>query len=258
VIRHDSRWDDEDARHLATTFNTLTDSVSRFQRELSQKERLTSLGRLSTVIAHEVRNPLMIIKTALHQLRQPAVSATELREAVADIDGEVARLNRIVNEVLDFGRPIRFEPAPTDLNALCRDSAAASEKGTPGASIGLELDPALPTVTTDAERLRIALVNMLVNARHAATGDGGGVTIKTAVRDGRVTITIGDSGAGIAPGDLPHIFDPYFTTKRGGTGLGLPIAKNIVEGLGGAVTVSSAVGRGTQITIELPVVPPPQ
>jgi signal transduction histidine kinase len=258
VIRHDSRWDDEDARLLATTFNTLTDSVSRFQRELSQKERLTSLGRLSTVIAHEVRNPLMIIKTALHQLRQPAVSATELREAVADIDGEVARLNRIVNEVLDFGRPIRFEPAPTDLNALCRDSAAASEKGTPGASIGLELDPALPTVTTDAERLRIALVNMLVNARHAATGDGGGVTIKTAVRDGRATITIGDRGAGIAPGDLPHIFDPYFTTKRGGTGLGLPIAKNIVEGLGGAVTVSSAVGRGTQITIELPVVPPPQ
>jgi len=258
VIRHDSRWDDEDARLLATTFNTLTDSVSRFQRELSQKERLTSLGRLSTVIAHEVRNPLMIIKTALHQLRQPAVSATELREAVADIDGEVARLNRIVNEVLDFGRPIRFEPAPTDLNALCRDSAAASEKGTPGASIGLELDPALPTVTTDAERLRIALVNMLVNARHATTGDGGGVTIKTAVRDGRATITIGDRGAGIAPGDLPHIFDPYFTTKRGGTGLGLPIAKNIVEGLGGAVTVSSAVGRGTQITIELPVVPPPQ
>jgi signal transduction histidine kinase len=258
VIRHASRWDDEDARLLATTFNTLTDSVSRFQRELSQKERLTSLGRLSTVIAHEVRNPLMIIKTALHQLRQPAVSATELQEAVADIDGEVTRLNRIVNEVLDFGRPIRFEPAPTDLNALCRDSAAASEKGTPGASIGLELDPALPTVTTDAERLRIALVNMLVNARHATTGDGGGVTIKTAVRDGRATITIGDRGAGIAPGDLPHIFDPYFTTKRGGTGLGLPIAKNIVEGLGGAVTVSSAVGRGTQITIELPVVPPPQ
>jgi len=258
VIRHDSRWDDEDARLLATTFNTLTDSVSRFQRELSQKERLTSLGRLSTVIAHEIRNPLMIIKTALHQLRQPAVSATELREAVADIDEEVARLNRIVNEVLDFGRPIRFELAPTDLNALCRDSAAASEKGTPGASVELDLDPALPAVTTDAERLRIALVNMLVNARHAAIGDGGGVTIKTAVRDGRATITIGDRGAGIAPGDLPHIFDPYFTTKRGGTGLGLPIAKNIVEGLGGAVTVSSAVGRGTQITIELPVVPPPQ
>jgi signal transduction histidine kinase len=109
-------------------------------------------------------------------------------------------------------------------------------------------------VTTDAERLRIALVNMLVNARHAATDDGGGVTIKTAVRDGRATITIGDRGVGIAPEDLPHIFDPYFTTKRGGTGLGLPIAKNIVEGLGGSVNVSSAVGRGTDIDIELPIV----
>ena len=109
----------------------------------------------------------MIIKTALHQLRQPAVSATELREAVADIDEEVARLNRIVNEVLDFGRPIRFELAPTDLNALCRESAAASVASGPGATVHLDLDPGAATVTTDAERLRIALVNMLVNARHA-------------------------------------------------------------------------------------------
>ena len=75
VLRHGHRWDDEDARLLATTFNTLTDSIARFQREMSQKERLSSLGRLSTVIAHEVRNPLMIIKAALHALRQPDVAA---------------------------------------------------------------------------------------------------------------------------------------------------------------------------------------
>src|SRR5205814_766760 len=98
ALRH-NRWDDEDAQLLATTFNTLTDSISRFQREISQKERLTSLGRLSTVIAHEVRNPLMIIKTSLHTLRQPEVSAAAVREVVADIDEEVARLNRVVNEV---------------------------------------------------------------------------------------------------------------------------------------------------------------
>src|SRR5204862_6337939 len=112
-----TRWDDEDARLLATAFNTLTDSVARFQREISQKERLTSLGRLSTVIAHEIRNPLMIIKASLHGLRQPDVDSAALREAIADIDEEVARLNRIVNEVLDFARPIRFDLAPVDLNA---------------------------------------------------------------------------------------------------------------------------------------------
>src|SRR5207249_9028187 len=83
-----NRWHDEDARLLATTFNTLTDSISRFQREITQRERLTSLGRLSTVIAHEIRNPLMIIKSALHVLRQPDRSADAMREAIADIDGE--------------------------------------------------------------------------------------------------------------------------------------------------------------------------
>src|SRR5205807_3092922 len=90
VLRGGRRWDDEDARLMATTFNTLTDSIARFQREISQRERLLSLGRLSTVIAHEVRNPLMIIKAALHTLRQPDASASAVREVVADIDEEVA------------------------------------------------------------------------------------------------------------------------------------------------------------------------
>src|SRR5262249_56927363 len=82
AVRHGNRWDDEDARLLATTFNTLTDSIARFQREMSQKERLTALGRLSTVIAHEVRNPLMIIKASLHALRQKDVAELAVRDAV--------------------------------------------------------------------------------------------------------------------------------------------------------------------------------
>jgi two-component system sensor histidine kinase HydH len=271
------RWDDEDARLLATTFNTLTDSIARFQREMSQKERLSSLGGLSTVIAHEIRNPLMIIKASLHALRQPEVDAVTLREAVADIDDEVMRLNRIVNEVLDFARPIRFELAPTDLNALCRESAAAAEASGPGAQIHLELERSLAPVTTDAERLRIALVNMLVNARHAVAGrepaltasTGAGpsaafaarglpavpeplVTLRTETRGDRVALVIADRGVGIDPADLERVFAPYFTTKRGGTGLGLAIAKNIVGGLQGTIGVTSAAGRGTEIHIDLP------
>ncbi len=280
AIRQGNRWEDEDARLLATTFNTLTDSIVRFQREMSQKERLTSLGRLSTVIAHEVRNPLMIIKASLHTLRQSEPSESALREAVADIDDEVTRLNRIVNEVLDFSRPIRFELAPADIAALCRESAAAAQ-ASPGAAVTLDLDPALPMLTTDAERLRIALVNLLVNARHAVNGDGRAgsqgpglqpagavgrvdpprvdppVTLKAAAAGDRVTITITDRGVGVAPADVPHIFDPYFTTKRGGTGLGLPIAKNIVEGLGGTIAMSSSIdprGHGTEIRIDFPSV----
>jgi signal transduction histidine kinase len=256
AVLHASRWDDEDARLLATTFNTLTDSIVRFQREMTQKERLSSLGRLSTVIAHEVRNPLMIIKASLHALRQPEIGAAAMREAVADIDGEVIRLNRVVNEVLDFARPIRFELASTDLNALCRESAAASRAAEAGPDIQLDLDATLPAVTTDPERLRIALVNMLVNARHAVAGkdgaDGPLVTVSTRARPDRATIVVADRGTGIDPEALPRVFDPYFTTKRGGTGLGLAIAKNIVDGLGGTIGVTSTPGRGTEIRIDLP------
>jgi signal transduction histidine kinase len=260
ALRHGGRWEDEDARLLATTFNTLTDSIWRFQRESSQKERLTSLGRLSTVIAHEIRNPLMIIKASLHTLRQGDPGEAVVREAVADIDDEVTRLNRIVNDVLDFARPIRFDLAPADVGALCRESAAAAEVS-PGAGIKLDLDPALPTVVTDAERLRIALVNLLVNARHAVDGDPRGdgpeplVRLKATATGDRVIITITDRGTGIAPADVPQIFDPFFTTRRGGTGLGLPIARNIVEGLGGTIAVSSSRApgeRGTEIRIDLP------
>ena len=257
ALRHGNRWDDEDARLLATTFNTLTDSIARFQREISQKERLTSLGRLSTVIAHEVRNPLMIIKAALHALRQPQVGPEAVGEAADDIDEEVSRLNRIVNEVLDFARPIRFEPSPVNLNVLCRESAAAALASGPGVGIALDLDPALSTVTTDPERLRIALVNLLVNARHAVNGAAEAaqaplVTLRSRAITGRVRILVADRGVGIAGTDLAQVFDPYFTSKRGGTGLGLPIAKNIVEGLGGTITISSAPGAGTEIVIDLP------
>ena len=261
----DGRWDDEDARLLASTFNTLTDSIARFQHEMAQKERLTSLGRLSTVIAHEVRNPLMIIKAALHSLRQPGLSADALREAAEDIDGEVARLNGIVHDVLDFARPITFSLAPVEINTLCRESAAAAVASGPGAGIGLDLDPALSTMATDAERLRIALVNLLVNARHAVNGaapPAGApaplVTLSTRADGDRVRIVVADRGVGIPAGDLGQVFDPYFTTKRGGTGLGLPIAKNIVEGLGGTIAVASAPGLGTEFAIDLPLAPPPR
>ena len=262
--------DDEDARTLATAFNTLTESIARFQREAAQKERLSSLGRLSTVIAHEVRNPLMIIRASLATLRRNRLSAAELRDAVADIDDETKRLNHVVTDVLDFARPIRFELAEADLNEICRGSVAAAWTGVPSHNVTLDLDPRAAHIVTDAERLRTALVNVLTNARHAvhaaarsSTGTDGpaaavgvieapAVRLQTRFANGRAIILIEDHGTGITPADLAHIFDPYFTTRRAGTGLGLPIAKNIVEGLGGSVSVSSRVGHGTEILIDLP------
>ena len=254
----DERWQDEDARVLATTFNSMTDAMQRFQREAGQRERLSSLGRLSTVIAHEIRNPLMIIKASLRALRRQENEPERVAAAAKDIDEEVSRLNRIVTEVLDYARPIKFEIAEADLNALARDAVKAAGAEDQGAAIRLELDPSIPPVTTDAERLRQALVNIIGNALQAvndgAEAPDGGVRLRTARLDSRyVAITVADRGSGIAPEDLPRVFEPYFTTRRTGTGIGLAISRNIIEGLGGRISVASERERGTEVRIELPL-----
>jgi two-component system, NtrC family, sensor histidine kinase HydH len=283
----EGRWEDEDAALLARTFNTLTESVTRFQRDETERERLSALGRLSTVVAHEVRNPLMIIRASLRPLLRGAPSAAEIQEAAEDINEEVTRLNRVVNEVLDFARPLRFDFEPTDVNRVCEESAEAASADSVSPRVHVDLDPAVGIVTTDGERLRSALVNILVNARHAvaarrtkqaadpvATAAGASaqssaapqpfaaeeerpghdVVLTTApVPGGRFAIVVRDRGVGISPADLARVFEPYFTTKRTGTGLGLAISRNIIEGLGGTITVSSQPGQGTEIRLELPV-----
>lgn len=261
-VQPDARWQDEDARVLATTFNSMTDSIERFQREASQRERLSSLGRLSTVVAHEIRNPLMIIKTSLRALRREDAGPAQVAAAAKDIDEEIARLNRIVTEVLDFARPIKFDVAPVDLNALAGDAVRAASAADGRSGIRLDLDPAVQAVTTDGERVRQALVNILENAIQAVaatTGDGdpapdAAIRLRTVRLDARrVAITVSDKGPGIAPEDLPRVFDPYFTTRRTGTGIGLAISRNIIEGLGGRITVASERDRGTEVRIELPL-----
>jgi signal transduction histidine kinase len=247
-------WRDEDAELLASTFATLTDSLATFQREAAQRDRLSSLGRLSTVIAHEIRNPLMIIKGALRQVAKDDATPADVREAAADIDEEVQRLNRVVEDVLDFARPIRFACAPADLNAVCRSAAAAIAATHPSPPVTLALDAAAGELVTDAERLRMVLVNLLANAHQALDGRPPGrpaqVVLTTARQGARhVRLAVRDTGRGIAPDDLPRIFDPYFTTRRAGTGLGLAIAKNVVEGLGGTIAATSTPGDGTEIRI---------
>jgi signal transduction histidine kinase len=255
-------WVDEDARLLAAAFNTLTESVARFQAEAAQRERLSSLGRLSTVVAHEIRNPLMIIKATLSTLRRADLTADERREAVTDIADETTRLNRIVTEVLDFAKPIKFEYAESSINDICRASAAAAWAGDFTGRVALDLDASVPRIVTDAERLRAALINILTNARHAVqaahvTDTGAGVTMRTRSNgNGHVIVSIQDRGIGIAPEDMARIFDPYFTTRRAGTGLGLPISKNIIEGMGGTLAITSERGVGTEIRIDLPITPP--
>jgi len=259
-------WDDEDARLVARSFGTLTDSIARFQRQASLRERLSALGRLSTVIAHEVRNPLMIIKGSLRTLRSEAARPGEVREAAADIDTQVARLDRVVGDVLDFARPLRIEAAPVDLPALVREATQAGLEGAPSLTSRLRLDPEAGSVVTDGERLRAALVNLVANARDSvgarpdgerAGADGADVEIGTErLESGRVRVWVEDHGGGVAEADLPHVFEPYFTTKRTGSGLGLAIARKTVEALGGTIRLSSRPGAGARVEIELPAAAP--
>ncbi len=255
VALADTQWNDEDAVLLASTFNVLTESVTAAQRDAAQRERLSALGRLSTVIAHEIRNPLMIIKGALRQLVRLDATPSDTRDAAGDINEEVDRLNRVVNEVLDFARPIRFDCAPAAVNDVCRSARDAVMAAASEPEVGLDLDPECGDLTTDAERVRTVLVNLLTNARaavEATAADGTPLVVLATRRAGeRVVMTVRDRGVGIRPDDLGRVFDPYFTTRRTGSGLGLAICKNVVEGLGGTITVTSQVGAGTEIRVVL-------
>ena len=257
-------WQDEDAHLLASTFNTLTDSIARFEHEAAQRERLSSLGRLSSVVAHEVRNPLMIVKAAARTLRQPDASAEARLEALQDIDAEVVRLNRIVTEVLDYAKPLSFSWQGADPAAVCREAAQAVGIAEPGVEIGVDVDAPLEPIVTDADRLRAVLVNVITNASQAVRAarekaeappqpSGPGVALRVSPRPaGGIIITVRDQGGGIDSTLLSRVFEPYFTTRRGGTGLGLAIARNIVEGLGGTMTIKSERPGGTELRLELP------
>ena len=172
-----------------------------------------------------------------------------------DIDEEVDRLNRIVHDVLDFAKPPSMLREPADLVRLCQDAATAATVGG-GPAIDLEMPGAPLVASTDPERLRTALINVLSNARQAVDAQEGATAAAVngheapAVLlaldrpdDGHVRLRVSDRGTGIAPEHLSQVFEPYFTTRRTGTGLGLPIARNIVEGLGGTIGVATAAGH---------------
>jgi signal transduction histidine kinase len=212
----------------------------------------------------------MIIKASLRTLRRESGDAEAAARAVADIEGEAVRLNRLVNEVLDYARPLTFTRDRVDLDRLLADAVQATRAGQPGPEIHLSTTR-VGEVLTDGDRLRQALLNVLSNAREACTtrlgaDDGEAPAAGRAARPGEpmvevqagpagageVEILVRDRGTGIASEDLGRIFEPFFTTKQTGSGIGLAITRNIIEGLGGAISIESAAGRGTIVRLTLP------
>jgi signal transduction histidine kinase len=219
----------------------------RLEAEMARRERLASLGDVAAAFAHEVRNPLNAISMGLQRLR--AEFAPEPRDQytrfVELMQSEVRRLNTIVEQFIGLARPLPLKPVAIALAELLADVQALVEGETHGAgvSVGVEAPPAAPTVIADRDHLRQVLLNLVLNAVQAMRERGGVVTLAAAAsRDGAV-ITVTDTGPGIPADVLPRIFDPYFTTRRDGLGLGLTISRRIVEAHGGALDVESRPGR---------------
>jgi signal transduction histidine kinase len=229
------------------------DKLAQAREELVKRERLAALGELSAVVAHEVRNPLGVVFNSLGSLRK-AVRGNADAEMLLGIVGEEAdRLNRIVSDLLDFARPheasLRLEPVDAVLSSAREATLALTGSAL---DIALELAPDLPQVAVDARMLRQALINLLVNAVQASPR-GARVALR-GWRDGdTVRLDVADSGPGIPAAHRHRIFQPFFTTKATGTGLGLAVVKRIVDAHAGEVSVETGEGRGTTFSVKLPV-----
>jgi two-component system sensor histidine kinase HydH len=264
VTLRDEDWSDgysqdELARlaQIAELIAVALSNIRDFERQ-EERHRLAALGEMAAGLAHEIRNPLAGLKGATQYLEDEALpeQAKEMLQVIID---EVDRLDRVVTQFLDYARPFELHPDPQPLNALVTHVLLLlrAEGIPPGVELVENLSGDLPIVTVDGTRLQQVLFNLLRNALQAMP-EGGRLAVTTGrgptSRDGEtVTVTVQDSGEGIAPAAFEKLFVPFYTTKLGGSGLGLPICQRIVEAHGGELEVRSAAGTGATFIVGLPV-----
>lgn len=227
--------------------------VEALELRMVKAERLAALGTLAAGVAHEIRNPLSSIKGFATYFGNKFAPDSHDRELAQVMVGEVERLNRVVSELLELTRPSELRLEPRNPVELLRHALVLVEADCRAAGIVVEVqagseDP----VPLDVDRMQQALLNVLLNAIQAMPG-GGTLTASVVRPRDRLEYRIRDTGTGIRPEDAARIFDPYFTTRGKGTGLGLPLVQKIVEAHGGRVRVASEPGQGTEVILELPV-----
>lgn len=225
------------------------------------KDRLAFLGSLASGLAHEIKNPLSTMTITLGLLHEEFERGETPRDrrALKKIDlleGEVARLEKIVQDFLQFAGGHAVRPRLVDVSGWLGDLCDFFEPTCTAGRVRLErhLAPGLPQLLLDPDLMKQAVLNLLTNARQAMP-EGGVVTVRAWTTGDRVKIEVADTGPGIPTDVLPRIFDPYFTTRESGTGLGLPTVRRILLEHGGDVDVDSRLGRGTRFTLTLAVPP---
>jgi two-component system, NtrC family, sensor kinase len=256
---------DDEVGSLARAFNKMVDAVrerdealkEQTQKQIGQSEKLASLGRLASGIAHEINNPLTGILTYSGMLLED-FKGTEFEEDVQTIIDETLRCRKIVRGVLDFARETRLEKEPANLNQVLDNTLSLLERHVHFHNVRIvrRFDPQVPDQMLDLNQMKSVINNLAVNAADAMP-QGGTLTASTAfdARKSRVTMAFEDTGVGIPEENLRKIFDPFFTTKDPGkgTGLGMAVTYSIVRRHGGRVDVESEVGVGTKVFIRLPL-----
>ena len=231
------------------------EEIERLHRtQMSRAEHFATLGEVATGLAHEIRNPLAGIAGVIEIIGRDLPATSPARAVVKDVRQEIARINHIVTDLLQTARPHPPKVRKSDLNTtvehavmLGRQQAMAK-----GIEIALQKDASLPEVEHDSDQIHQVLLNLLLNAQQAI--DHTGQIKVTLERKGQsAIIEVADNGRGIAPDALPNIFRPFYTTKGDGTGLGLSLARRIVEDHQGRIDVTSTVGKGTTFAVVLPL-----
>ena len=231
--------------------------LARTQEQLVQRERLAALGELAAIVAHEIRNPLGAVFNAIGALRHQAeaTKGSRLATLLAILEEEATRMNDIVGDLLDFARPVSAALRPEHIESIVGEALDAATHDAAGpVKVERDVDPNLPAVPVDGRLLRQAILNVALNAVQALGVRGGTLTLRMKHDRGGVLIEITDTGPGIPTEHQARVFEPFFTTRASGTGLGLTVVKRIVDVHHGETTLHTEPGKGTTFAIRLPVV----
>jgi signal transduction histidine kinase len=217
------------------------------QEELIRKEKLATLGQLAGVVGHELRNPLGVIKNSVYYLNMILPKDEKIQKHLGILDREVANSDRIVTELLDFARMKAPARQAASLVAIVRAALDRLPLPEP-VEVKLELAESMPSVLVDTHQVGQIVLNFLQNAVQAMP-DGGRLTVAAGEDREKVFVAVEDTGVGVPPENLAKIFQPLFTTKAKGIGLGLALARDLAAANGGRITVESTVGQGSRFTV---------